>query len=309
MRYIFFGGPDIAARTLRQCVIDLGAPAVIVTTPARPAGRGLQITPSAVAQVAAEICPETRIITPEHITADIVQDLSRYHADISLVVAYPRMLGPKTRNVSRLGTVNLHPSLLPLHRGPDPIRGALLSGDVTTGISVMIIDDKMDAGPILDQCSIPIDAHETFGSLYEKVCTIGPGFFTKTVLEFVNGTVSPIAQDDAKATYTKKTIKSDAVLDPKNMTAVQVCRLVRSYFPTPGAFISYKDGAIKILDVGEPIATNEHTVPGLYVLNNALVHINCADGSIVPVLRVQPANGKPMSAGDWARGLHPYEKV
>lgn len=217
IRFVFFGTPDIAVTSL-NALRDAGlTPACIVTAPDTKQGRGMVLTPSPVAVWAdAHGIP---VLKPSKLSNhDIVLELQKSHADLFVVVAYGKIIPQTLLDIPKKGTLNMHPSLLPKHRGPSPIESQiLLETDVhNVGVSVMLLDEKMDHGPVLAQESVadglpewPITASKLRSILGHR----GAQLLAQTTPSYVAGIVSPTAQDDTDATYCALIKKEDAELN------------------------------------------------------------------------------------------------
>jgi methionyl-tRNA formyltransferase len=210
-RYVFFGTPHIAELSLQALAKHNCLPTLIVTAPARPQGRGLHLTETPVATFAhAHNIP---VITPEKITPDIIAELQRQDLwDFFLVVGYGKILPQALLDIAHGKVINLHPSLLPYYRGPSPLETVLLSDDTETGVSIMELDAQVDHGPLLAQKRFQLAQSETITSLTEKSATLGIESFIEALPGYLAGTPA-IAQDDQRATKTRKYTKIDGSID------------------------------------------------------------------------------------------------
>lgn len=166
---------------------------------------------------------------------DIYDELKAYQADAAVLVAYGRIVPQKLIDLFPFGIINIHPSLLPKYRGPSPIESAIANGDESTGISIMSLTAKMDAGPVFHQVEFHLPKYETAPHLSQKLATLAATELIAALPTIFDGSLSPTEQDEAKATYCQLITKADAVLDPAVQTAEQAERLVRAYKAFPRA--------------------------------------------------------------------------
>lgn len=212
--YVFFGTPDIAATTLDLLIQSGMPPSLVVTAPAKAQGRGLVYVDSPVAQLAQR--HNIPYITPEKITPDItknIQDSATSKGwDFFLVIAYAKLLPEHLLQSVHGKVINIHPSLLPLYRGPSPIESVLLSDDTETGVTLMEIDTMIDHGPIIAQTSFPLPEKETIHSLSEKSAHEGVRLLQTHLSAYCAGTLIPSPQQHSEASHTRKYTKQDGVI-------------------------------------------------------------------------------------------------
>lgn len=261
---------------------------LVVTQPDRPGGRGLKPVASPVKIKAAEL--GLPLYQPERIRNEEAQaHIRATGADLMVVVAYGQILPASLLEAPRLGTVNVHASLLPRHRGPAPVEWAILSGDRETGVTIMQMDAGVDTGPILAQEPVPIGPDETAGQLEARLAGIGAKLLLRTTDRMQAGEIEATPQPSAGASHAPRLKSEDGKLD-NDMTAVEIDRRVRALAERVGVWLEHPLGAIKVLK-GHPLKTNEDG--GLLILTR--------DGTYV-VEEVQPAGGRRMSAEAWTRG-------
>jgi methionyl-tRNA formyltransferase len=210
--YVFFGTPTIARSSLEALAAAEMIPGLIVTAPPRPQGRGMHIIETPVAAFAREY--EIPTITPEKITPEVVKLITAAGPwDFFLVVAYGKIL-PRTLLDSAQGKVlNLHPSLLPLYRGPSPLESVLLSDDTETGVSIMELDEQVDHGPLVAQAAFALPSTMTVDLLTEKSAAEGIALLLQTIEQYLSTTLISTPQQHDNATFTHKYTKSDGSLD------------------------------------------------------------------------------------------------
>ena len=175
-----------------------------------------------------------------------VEQLAALRPDAGVVAAYGEILRKNVLAIPPHGYLNIHPSLLPRHRGPTPVPGAILAGDTETGVTVMLLDAKMDSGPILAQQRMPLPPDARSGSLTEELFTLGSALLLEALAGYAAGTLAPSPQDDSQATYTKLLKKEDGAID-WGAAAIQIERMTRAYDPWPGAQTSWRGQPFKII--------------------------------------------------------------
>lgn len=244
--------------------------------------------PSAVKKVAEELGIE--VYQPERIRSEDAQARIReLHPDAMIVVAYGQILPGPLLSTPKFGTLNVHASLLPRHRGPAPIEWAVLSGDPETGVTIMQMDAGVDTGPILKQQRTPIGASETAQQLEVRLAALGAGLLVETLAAVDQGMIRPTAQPAEGATHAPRLKSEDGKLDPESMTAKEIDRRVRALAERIGTWMRIKGEEVKVLSghldgsIGEGHAVE--TKQGVYVVDE-----------------LQPPGGKRMSAGAWLRG-------
>ena len=213
LRLVFMGTPHSAVPTLDALAAN---PMVVVvaayTPPDRRQGRGRTFAPSPVKQRAEELgLPVEQPATFRN--SDAVGRLADYAPDIIVVAAYGRLLPTEVLNLPRFGCLNLHPSLLPRHRGPSPVAGAILAGDDATGVTVMLLDEGMDTGPIIAQRARPVGLEDDAETLTAELFRDGAALLDEVMPDWIAGAVAAVPQDDEQATYTSKLERADGIAD------------------------------------------------------------------------------------------------
>lgn len=301
MRAMFLGSPEFAVPSLRTLHVhpDIEV-ALVVTQPDRPAGRGSALTPCAVKIAADEL--GLQILQPATLRdATVVDALRETSPDLLVVVAYGEILQRDILNLAPHGCVNVHPSLLPRYRGATPIPAAILAGDIMTGVSIIRLVRRLDAGPIISQRECAIDPRDTSGSLSRRLAVLAADFLPGTLLRYCSGEIEPIPQDESLASYTREWRTEDARID-WNRPAIDVDRLVRASHPWPIAWTTLGGQRIRILDSAVDDSDTEGSPPGAIHAAGRMARVATGRGWLKMHL-VQPAGKRPMSAGDWLRGL------
>jgi methionyl-tRNA formyltransferase len=292
MRIAFAGTPEFAVPALER-LCTRGDVGLVLTQPDRPRGRGRRTEPSAVKRRALEL--GRRCEQPATLRDPNLLKHWQFTPDILVVIAYGLLLPDWMLAWPRSGCVNLHASLLPRWRGAAPIQHALLAGDRETGVSLMRIERALDSGPVYATVSTPIGSTETAGNLHDRLATQAAELIDTHLLDVVSGTGEPTPQDEARATYAPKIIKSAAVLDWRK-SALELERQVRAFNPWPVAEGSMTDGRrlrvyrARALDGGAGIA------PGTISVASAR-GIDVATGEgLLRLEIIQPDGGKAMDA-------------
>jgi methionyl-tRNA formyltransferase len=305
LRILFAGTPDIAVPCL-EVLSEHHTVVAVLTNPDRISGRGRRITESPVKRAAARL--EIPVIQPERLGSAARSEVRRYSPELLVVFAYGRIFGPKFMAIFPRGGVNVHPSLLPKHRGPAPIPAAILSGDEKTGITVQTLAPEMDAGDVVRQVEIPLRGDETTGALTETVRQRSPRVLLTAVDDIAAGKDEFVPQDHEKATYCSLITKGDGSID-FSRGAADIERMVRAYDPWPKAFTSLGEKLLFILRsdvyIDRPPDTGLHQEspgPGevVGVDKDSGILIQTGNG-LLAVTRVQLESKKPL---DWDVFMH-----
>ena len=241
MRYAFFGSPEFAAIVLGRLLDADLLPVAVVCNPDRPSGRKKTLTPPPV-----KVLAEARGIPafqPEELSElALPPDL-----DVMVVAAYAKMIPDGMLKMPRLGTIGVHPSLLPRHRGASPIQSAMLAGDAETGVTLSLLDEKMDHGPVLASRRTDTDS-KTFPELREELAALGGELLAETLPAYLENRLKPEPQDQTLATFTKKFIAQDGFVPPADLesalrggspdAAFALERKIRALNPEPGVWTS-----------------------------------------------------------------------
>lgn len=299
MRVLFWGTPDFATPALRALLGEGHEVVAVVTQPDRPQGRHRSaLVPPPVKRVALE--EEIPVLQPERPRGpDFEATLRAFEPDVSVVVAYGHILPRSVIDLPRLGTVNIHASLLPRWRGAAPIQAAILAGDTETGVSIMRMVERLDAGPVLLQAPTPIPPDETFGELQLRLSELGALAIVEGLALLALGAGEERAQDDARVTYAPKVDRERARIDWTG-PAAEVARAVRAYDPAPGAHTRLRDADVKLF--GARPAADAAGDPGrVLAIDEMGMLVACGSGG-VRIAYAQPAGRRRLAALDWAQG-------
>jgi methionyl-tRNA formyltransferase len=296
------GTPALAAHILERLVTASGANfrvVGVVTRPDQPRGRGLGTEPSAVGALAERrgipTLKPVKIRTPEFLS-----ELKAFAPDLLVVAAYGRILPNSILDVPRIAPMNVHASLLPRHRGASPVEAAILAGDAETGVTIMRIVERMDAGPMYLQRRISIESSDTQGTLKEKLAELGADAMLEAIDLAARGALVEIPQDEALATYTAQVEKKDAVID-WTASAAQIERMTRAYDPWPVARTRLGGDEVLIWRAAIEDPGSSGHAPGTIVSVKPNPVVQCGAGRL-RLLEVQAAGRKRIPAADFLRG-------
>lgn len=303
MRVLFAGTPAIAVPSLKA--ITNKFPIVgVLTAPDKVSGRGQRLTAPAVKTAAEEM--ELTVLQPQRLDEAFRTTLGSLNPDILVTFAYGKIFGPKFLRLFPLGGINLHPSALPLYRGPSPLTAAILAGDSDIVLTIQKIALEMDSGDILRRKPWTISRYETTGSLMEKTAELAAEELTIVLDQISSGPVNGYPQDSAKATYCRKIMKEDGRID-WGRSAIDIERMVRAYQPWPKAqtnFLSLKLFLLESHLVDTDSLASFPAPPGA-VLGVDKPHgilIQTGDG-VLGVTRIQAAGRKPMDSRSFLNGM------
>lgn len=247
MKYVFFGTPEFARIILEKLLDACMPPVAVVTNPDKPVGRKKVITPppvkARIMNYDLRIGNKIKILQPEKLDPSLFLNLNS-SIDLFVVAAYAKILPKEILSIPRLGSIGIHPSLLPKYRGTTPIQTAILNGEKETGVTLFLLNEKVDNGKILAQAVCPIGENDTYETLLRKLAARGGVLLAETILGFADRTVIPREQEHAHATYTKKFSSEDGYINPEILkdaenggnNAVVVYRKIRALNPEPGVY-------------------------------------------------------------------------
>jgi len=308
MRVAFLGNDPWSVPVLRtlSAASDVDV-ALVVTNPPKPAGRGSRLTPTAVAD-AAEAAGLPLLEVAGVRTGEGFAVLDALEPDALVVVAYGEILTPDVLDIPAQGAVNVHFSLLPRWRGAAPVQRTILEGDTTTGVTVMLMDEGMDTGPILATAETSIEPDEDAGALGARLAELGAPLLLETLRRLDAGSAELTSQDATTATYAPKLVPEERELD-WTQPADAIVRRIRAFAPDPGAVTTFRGGRLKVLRA-EVLPFQSQMlpfapIPGRLAVDEQGVPIVDASWDLVRLLEVAPAGRKRMNAADWARGARP----
>ncbi len=311
MKILFMGTPDFAKKSLEK-LYDFGYDICgVVTTPDRPSGRGMKILASPVKEYA--ISKNLKIFQPEKITnnTEFKDEIKALKPDLVCVVSYGVILPKSFLKIPKFGCINVHPSMLPKYRGPAPIQWAILNGDKNTGVTIMYLNEKMDAGDIIMQEEVEIDDDETTGDLWNRLSGKGADLLLKAINQIEEGTVTRTKQPE-EFTLAPMLNKEMSKIDWNSKTSHEIKNLVRGLNPIMGTYTflngkKIKFWRVKVLEENE--VKQQYNISNLEVENGNVVlanekiglFIKAKDG-IISVIEIQGENAKKMNISDFLRG-------
>lgn len=312
IRTIFMGTPDFACPTLQATVnlshIRANKPIEVVavlTQPDRPTDRRQMLTSPPIKLLAKQL--GIPIFQPEKLrNPETIKKIQELAPDLIVVTAYGQIIPQAILEIPKHGAINVHASLLPRHRGASPIQAAISADEPETGITIMLMDEQLDHGPVLAQASLPIAPDETGASLSQKLSELGAQLFTATIPEWLAGKINPQEQNHRQATMTKLLTRNDGRID-WSKPADYIERVVRAYHPWPGAWttarIKNHELRIKILKSLslEERGRGEGGEPGMVFKTSHGLAVDCGSGAL-ELLKLQVEGKRPLAAQDFLNG-------
>jgi methionyl-tRNA formyltransferase len=304
VRTVFMGTPQFAATILEALLRSSCQVLAVYTQPDKPAGRGRPVVSPPVKKLALE--RQIPVMQPEHLkTSTVVKKLASFQPELIVVAAFGAILPGEVLSLPKFSCLNVHPSLLPRHRGPSPIANTILCGDELAGVTIMLMDEGMDTGPILAQEKVEISSMRTTGSLSAELAEVGARLLLGTLPKWLEGEIRPRAQDDSQATYSKLITSKDAEVDWR-LSAVEIWRRVRAYNPWPICYTWYKEKRLKIhraIPVGDVVEGGLGEVVALPDLSG--VGVVTGEG-ILGLCQLQLEGKSEMSVNDFVRGQRDF---
>lgn len=294
LRLAFMGTPDFSCSVLKALIDSSHEVVCVYSQPPKRAGRGKNLRPTPVHQMAEEAGIEVR--TPKSLKAEDIQaDFAALDLDIAVVVAYGLLLPKAILQAPTYGCLNLHASLLPRWRGAAPIQRAIMAGDTQTGVGIMQMAEGLDTGDVLAETNLPITEKTTAGSLHDELALVGSALMVETLGKIGGDQIAPVIQSEDGVTYASKIDKAEAVIN-WSKTAKELSCHIRGLSPFPGAYFEHQGTRIKVLNV-EIVVGN-----GLAgeMLDDDLM-IACGEGALKLTL-LQRAGKSPMTAKVFLNG-------
>ncbi len=300
LRLVFMGTPEFAVPTLRS-LIERGHSVVgVCTQPDRRSGRGRSLSASPVKSFAVE--RGLPVFQPSSLRCESESPgrLADLEPDAIVVAAYGLFLPPEIMNLPRLGCLNVHPSLLPRHRGPSPVATAILNGDDVTGVTIILLDEGMDSGPILARRETPVGDTETASVLTERLFNLGASLLVETLDRWNSGLITPTPQNDQVATFTTRLRRENGLLNWGD-DAVTLARQIRAYAPWPGTHTSWMGRVLKVRSANAVDARLDAPPGTVVMLDNSVVAIVAGEGAL-EVGSLQLEGRRAVTASEFVRG-------
>lgn len=296
---LFIGTADIGAPLLRALSVDKRFEIkLVVAQPDKPAGRKLELTPCAIKAEALKL--GLPVFTPDKInTPEALEELRKHKPEMIVLMAYGKILKKELLDLPPLGCINVHASLLPRHRGASPIQNCLLSGDTTTGISIMRMEEGMDTGPVYASFDFPIATTDNAETVWEKLSKLTAEKTPATLIQIAEGKLKPTPQDDSKATFCAKIEKTDGEIDWTE-PAETIARKIRAYAGWPGTYTFWDGKRIKILRAEASAVSYTHK-PGTVTEELGQVRVTTGEGELI-LEEVQLEGKKAQPIGEFIKG-------
>ena len=302
IKIVFAGTPDFAVPFLEGLFNDgnfsIGG---VITQPDKPIGRRQELTASPVKIVAQN--HDITIWQPEKLrdNPDILEELKLAGADLLVVVAYGQIIPQEILDLFPLGAINVHPSLLPKYRGASPIQSAILNEEEKTGISIMLMDEKMDHGPILAQEELILDGDETNELLHNLAATKGVPLLIKTIQAFVDKKILAIPQNDAEATFCRTITKEEARINWSD-SAKKISAQIRGFYPWPVAWTTLDGKRLKIFPPIKVVKSENKAPSGSITVDDGKIKIQCGQ-EVIEVNNLQLEGKSVMSSKEMINGI------
>ncbi len=302
MRLVFCGTPQFAVPCLEALVHERFEVELVVSQPDRAKGRGLELVPTPVKQVA--LANRIPVTQPEKIknNSEFRSQLHTIRPDAIIVVAYGRIIPQWMIDLPRLGNINVHASLLPKYRGAAPIQWAIACGETVTGVTAMRIDAGLDTGDMLLKAEMPIAADDTAITLAPRLSQLGASLLIRTLRGLEGGEIQARPQDESQATLAPILSKEDGRIDFAR-SSTEIFNRLRGFQPWPGAFTTFRGKQLTVhaarAGMGPQVAQAEIAILGDRLL------VGCGEHSVLELMDVQPEGKKRMSVRDFANGYRP----
>lgn len=293
-KLVFFGTEDFSSYALRELLSDGWDIVAVVTKPDSRRGRGRHLQPSIVKQIAEKNSID--VLQPENLEG-LELALEKYDCNAAVLSAYGKIIPPAVLDSFELGIINIHPSLLPRHRGASPIEQTILDGDDKTGVSLIRLVSEMDAGPVYAQKEFVLRGDETAPQLYESLGKLGAKLLIEQLPAIISGELQPSEQDESLATYAPMIKKSDGTID-WHQDAEVIERQVRAYLSWPGSKTEIRG---KQVTITQARVSEESGKSGELFSSEKEFVVFCADKSIV-IEKLKPAGKREMTSQEFLAG-------
>lgn len=302
-KIIFIGTPEFGAIILEELIKGGYPPVLVISSPDKPVGRKQILTP-----------PPVKVVTRKYgipfeqpeIIKNLKLKIKNLKPDLVILAAYGQIIPKDILDIPKFGFLNVHPSLLPKYRGSSPIQFTVLNGEKKSGVTIILMDEKIDHGPIISQKSLEIKEQETSETLHDKLAQLGARLLLETIPKWVKGLIKPEEQDDVQATFTRILLKEDGKIDWKKPVEL-LEREIRAFHPWPGSYIIWenKDKLIKIKILKARTFKSpdkiKYPIGKVLVVPQNEIGVQCKKDFLV-IEKLQPEGKKEMGAEDFIRG-------
>lgn len=304
MKIIFMGTPDFAVHFLKHLSNSSHEILAVVTQPDRPSGRGRALTFPPVKAEALEL--GLPVLQPDSVRdPNFAETLREFQADIFVVVAFS-ILPPQVLNTSKWGAVNIHGSLLPRYRGAAPVQWAIANGDKESGVTVFLLDEKMDHGPILEQRKVPIENSDTTESLLYKMIVPGCNALDAALNALETGQIHSLEQNHAASSSARKLKKEDGLIF-WTQSALQIHNRIRAFTPWPGGFTTLNQKKVYLRKT-DALKESFSLQPGEILLRDREMFVGTGEGTL-KIMEIQVEGKRSMLVDDFLKGVHQKEKL
>ena len=303
LKIIFAGTPDFAVPAL-QALCDKGYEVVgVLTQPDRPSGRGLKLHPSPIKLKANEL--GIPVFQPSELKSNAsYESLAAIDFNVMIVAAYGLIIPQSILDLPSFGCFNIHASLLPRWRGAAPIHRAILMGDEVTGVTIMRVVQKLDAGDMIKKTEIQISEKDTTEQLTKTLAALGAHLMTEVMDELMSkGSLQSIAQDEASVTYAEKVTKEESTINWQD-TSLVIARKIRAFNSFPVAQTEYREVVCKIWDAEISLETSQEAKVGQIIKLDEFIHVKCGKG-VLSVKELQMPGGKRLQSKEFILGHRP----
>lgn len=299
-KLVFMGTPAFSVPILEGLLEEGYEVVAVVTQPDRPVGRKKIITPTPVKEAAVK--HGLLVLQPEKISgSEEMEKIIALQPDVIITAAFGQFLPEKLLQVPVHGAINVHASLLPKYRGGAPVHYSIINGEKETGVTIMEMIKKMDAGGIYAQESLPITKQDDVGTMFEKLSALGKQLLLKTLPDILNGNLSPRPQDESKVTFSPNITREQEAID-WNKTAEEIDNQVRGMRPWPIAFTTYEQTRWKLLNV-EALAEKTTAEPGTIIKKDKKnLWIACGKQTVLAIKELQPAGKGKQAVNEFLNG-------
>lgn len=297
---VFMGTPDFSVPILRMIHEEGYEVLAVVTQPDRPVGRKKVLTPPPVKAEAVRL--GLSVIQPEKLrNSEELQEILALNPDIVITAAFGQILPKDLLEAPRFGCINVHASLLPKYRGGAPIHQAIIDGEEKTGVTIMYMAEKLDAGDIITQRAIAIEDEDNTGTMFEKLSVVGRDLLMDTLPLIIEGKNERIPQDEEKVTFAHNISREQERVNWSN-SARAVFNQVRGLTPWPTAYTKFQGENVKLWSVKEGDSLTNQSPGQVIKINKDSFEIAAGDGKCIVICELQPAGKKRMTAQDYLRG-------
>jgi methionyl-tRNA formyltransferase len=303
LRVVFMGSPEFAVPPFEELVLNQYRVVAVYTQPDRAAGRGRTLVSPPVKLAAKSLGLEV-VQPPSFKEEGVVAKLAQFRPDVIVVAAFGQLLPRPVLDIPRFGAVNVHPSLLPRWRGASPVASAILAGDEFSGVSIMLMDEGMDTGPILARAQIPILARDNTASLTAKLSMVGARLLVETLYHYLRGELTPQPQDENEATSSRPLNKEAGEID-WHLPAVDIWRRVRAFYPWPGCYTKWRGKKLDIIEAVPLSGEKSLRVGEVVATSSAALGVSTGDG-VLGILRLKLEGKRALSAAEFLRGQREF---